>query len=358
MFTIQKYNDRILAMNLSNHELFATPEFYHFAYESDRSLFLRMDREAYFSSIFLDGRIQPAASDAIRFVTAPLAQWRGDHGFAIERKNWIFHIAHCGSTLLSRALDRIGANLVLREPITLRQLGVWRAKLNESELPIWDTKLELALALLGKRYRPQAPVIVKANVPVNFILNQIMVLDPGAPAILLYQPLRQYLLAILRTDAHRQWVIRVTDELSCALSPMVGDVAGLDAVERASALWLAQIRAFDAVLNTFPGARSLSADALFAAPRAVVSAAAKLFNVPLSDFELDAIIGSSLFTHDAKDPDQPFNRRERSMQTLALAMAMDRDLTRAHEWILQKLSVLPLPIKLSRPLVGLSPSLL
>lgn len=345
-------------MNLSTHELFNTPKFYHFAYEGDRSLFVRMDREAYFGSIFLDGRIKPASPDAIRFDTAPLAQWRRDSGFRIERKNWIFHIAHCGSTLLARALDRIGANLVLREPITLRQLGVWRASLDESELPAWDAKLELAVAQLGKRYRPQAPVIVKANVPVNFILPQLMALDPGAPAILLYYPLRQYLLAILRTDAHRQWVMRVTDEMSYALSPMVGDIAGLDAVERASALWLAQLRAFDAVLETFPCARSLSAETLFAAPRAVVSAAAGLFNVPLSDFELDAIIGSSLFTTDAKDPDQPFDRRARKMQALGLAWKMDRELARAREWVEQRLSVFPLPKQLARPLMDVSPPLL
>lgn len=339
-------------------ELFETPAFYHFAYEGDRSLFLRMDREAYFRSIFLDGRIQAANPDPIRFATVPLAQWRVDNHFSIARKNWIFHIAHCGSTLLARALDRIGTNLVLREPMTLRQLGVWRATLQESELPAWNARLELAAAQLGKRYRPEAPVIVKANVPVNFILPQIMALDPGAPVILLYYPLRQYLLAILRTEAHRQWVMRVTGEMARALRPMAGDVEGLDTVERAAALWLAQLRAFAAVLDTSPRAHSLSGETLFAAPRAAVSAAAALFEVPLSDFERDAIIGSSLFTTDAKDPTRPFDRRAHRMRALALESTMDRELARGREWVERRLAVLPLPEKLARPLVDASPLLL
>ncbi len=339
-------------------QLFDTPALYHFAFEGDRSVFLRMDREAYFRSIFLDGRIQAAHPDPIRLATPPLAQWRSDNGVPIARKTWIFHIAHCGSTLLARALDRIGASLVLREPMTLRQLGVRRASLTESELPAWDAMLELAAAQLGKRYRPEAPVIVKANVPVNFILPQIMALDPGARTILLYHPLRQYLLAVLRTEAHRNWVMRVTGEMARALGPEAGDIGGLDVVERAAALWLAQLRAFAAVLDTSPHAHSLPADTLFAMPRATVSAAASVFGVPLSDFELDAIVGSSVFAADAKDPTAPFDRRTRAMDALLLESTMSRELAHARDWVERRLAVLPLPDKLSRPLVGESPRLL
>ena len=346
------------AMNLSAQEIFETPAFFHFAFEGDRSLFLRMDREAYFRSIFLDGRIQATNPDPIRLATAPLARWRGEVGFPSKRVNWIFHTAHCGSTLLARALDRLGASLVLREPISLRQLGVWRAMLKDHDLAWWDAKLELTVAQLGKRYQPHLPVIVKANVPVNFILPRIMALDPGTSAILLYYPLRQYLLAVLRTETHRQWVNRVTDEMRPALVAVVGDLEGLDTVERAAALWLAQLRAFAAVLDAFPGARSLSAETLFVAPRDAISAAAALFDVALDDFELDAIIGSSLFTNDAKDPTRQFDRRARQMQVLLLESTLERELERAREWVERKLALLPLSEKLPRPLTGASPPLL
>lgn len=43
---------------------------------------------------------------------------------AAQSTTWIFQMAHCGSTLLARALDDPGASLVLREPLSLRQTAV------------------------------------------------------------------------------------------------------------------------------------------------------------------------------------------------------------------------------------------
>ncbi|WP_404368410.1 hypothetical protein AB5I39_14720 [Sphingomonas sp. MMS24-J45] len=59
------------------------------------------------------------------------------------------------------------------------------------------------LAMLGKRDRRDAPTLIKANVPVNFLLPQLAAADPAARAVLLYLPLRPYLQAILRDDNHR-----------------------------------------------------------------------------------------------------------------------------------------------------------
>ncbi len=59
-------------------------------------------------------------------------------------------MAHTGSTLLARALDRPGKTLVIREPTTLRALGVEaRASVNGTQV---SEQLRVALAMLGKRY--------------------------------------------------------------------------------------------------------------------------------------------------------------------------------------------------------------
>lgn len=159
----------------------------------------------------------------------PLAPFAGKVALA-AKTGWIFHVAHCGSTLLARALDQPATNLILREPLALRQLA----------LAPDAARLTLVAGMLGKRYQPELPNVVKANVPVNFLLPRLLATDPAAPAIFLYLDLPDYLLAILRSTDHRAWLQRVTHQLAEHL----GDLTGLSDAQRAAALWLAQIRAF------------------------------------------------------------------------------------------------------------------
>ncbi|HUQ13381.1 MAG TPA: hypothetical protein VM055_03810, partial [Novosphingobium sp.] len=189
--------------------LFASPDRYLHSFDGDDALFVAMDRAAYARSIFLDGRISPAREGTERVaVEALLASVPDPAPMA-----WIFHVAHCGSTLLARAIEALGPNLVLREPLALRQLA----------LAPDPARLALTLAMLSRRYDRAAPTLVKANVPVNFMLAEIAAFDPSAPAILLHCGLRDYLLAILRSDHHRGWVRGVTTQLAAHL----GDVESL-----------------------------------------------------------------------------------------------------------------------------------
>src|SRR5688572_23380970 len=213
-------------MSLTLDDLFASPDHYLHSFEGEAAVFMPMDREAYHRSIFLDGRISPAANQMMKLPVAALADPRRRPA----PTGWIFHVAHCGSTLLARALDRPSASLVLREPLALRQLG----------LAPDPQRLALTLAMLSKRYREDAPTIVKANVPVNFLLPDLAAADPDARAIFLYATLRDYLLAILRSDNHREWLRLVTTQLA----PHLGDLPDLSDARRCAALWLAQMRAF------------------------------------------------------------------------------------------------------------------
>lgn len=318
--------------------LFADPDHYLFAFDGARAIFRAMDRAAYHRSIFLDRRISPAGPAAFEVPLAPLMAWREQHRPVPPRTGWIFHIAHCGSTLLARALDLPQRSLVLREPLALRRLGVER-------IP-GDPRLPLAAAFLGRRYRAEAPAIVKANVPVNFIAAELLALDPEAPAIFLYFPLRAYLLAILRSEGHRGWVMNVTAQLPDA-------PAGGDVVERAAWLWLSQMRLYEAALARFPGARSLHAEELFGAPRAVLGAAAAHLGVEASAAELDAIANGPLFATYSKGQGQPFDNQARLAQRAEAAARLGPDLDRARRWVGDHGA----PARLERPLVGASPAL-
>jgi hypothetical protein len=301
-------------MSLTLDDLFASPDHYLHSFEGGAAVFMPMDRDAYHRSIFLDGRISPAADQVMRIPVAAL--------IAAPRPaaptGWIFHVAHCGSTLLARALDRPSTNLVLREPLTLRQMAISP----ESK------RLAMTAAMLSKRYREELPTIVKANVPVNFLLPDLAALDPSARSIFLYATLRDYALAILRSDNHRDWLKRVTTQLAHRL----GDLSGLSDPERCASLWLAQMRAFTSAIAIMPNARAVDAEAFFADPRLVTAAAAAHFGVPVSQAEIDSTVEGPLFATYSKNPDQPFDNSARLARKAELEGRLAEELVQVQDW--------------------------
>jgi hypothetical protein len=302
-------------MALTLEDLFTSPDHYLHSFQGDAALFVPMDRLAYHRSIFLDGRISPASDQSMRLPVSALTARAAEPASA----GWIFHVAHCGSTLLARALDDPALNLVLREPLALRQLA----------LAPDAGRLALVAGMLSKRYRADLPTIVKANVPVNFLLPEIVALDPDAPAIFLHCGLRDYLLAILRSENHRIWLRRVTEQLAAYL----GDLSALSDAQRCAALWLAQMRAFTAAISQMRNARALDAEAFFAAPRPVLKAAAGHLRVPMNDAAIEAVVGGPLFATYSKNPELPFDNDARLARRAETEESLAEELAQAQTWI-------------------------
>jgi hypothetical protein len=302
-------------MSLTLDDLFASPDHYLQSFDGDAAIFVPMDRDSYRRSIFLDHRISPAANGSMRL---PLAALTGEPRRPAAT-GWIFHVAHCGSTLLARALDDPSLNLVLREPLALRQQAFARD----------PKRLALTAAMLSKRYREDLPTIVKANVPVNFLLPDLVALDPQASAIFLYSSLRDYLLAILRSENHRGWLQRVTAQLAGYL----GDLSNLSDAERCAALWLAQMRSFTAAIALMPNARALDAEAFFDGPRSTLKAAAAHLGVPMSDSAIEATVAGPLFATYSKNPELPFDNQARLARRAELEEPLAPELAQAQSWI-------------------------
>lgn len=299
-------------MSLTLDDLFTSPDHYLHSFEGDAAVFVPMDRAAYHRSIFLDRRISPAAN---RRMTVPLSMLTGAP--QAPATGWIFHIAHCGSTLLARALDRPHANLVLREPLALRQAAI------DPD----PTRLTLAAGTAAKRYDAALPTVVKANVPVNFLLEELAARDPAARSIFLYLALPDYLLAILRDEAHRQWLRQVTGQLALYL----GDLGAASDAHRAAVLWLAQMEAFAAIIPASPNARSLNAEEFFARPAQWLPRAAQQLEVPLTDDEAHAIVNGPLFSTYSKNDAIAFDNAARveRRERLANALAPEIEAARA-----------------------------
>jgi hypothetical protein len=273
-------------MPLTLAELFASPDHYLHSFADGAAVFVPMDRDAYRRSVFLDNRIDPARSGTMRLPLEMLVEQAPQP----NTTGWIFHVAHCGSTLLARALGELGPNLILREPLALRQLALEPA-LNREVLTI-------ELAMLSKAYDPAALTLVKANVPVNFILDAIARQNRRSPAILLYLELEDYLCAILRSENHRKWLRAVSAQLAHHLG---GAEDQPDAV-LAARLWYTQIERFTGVLQEMPLSRSLDAEAFYADPAEIIGAAAQHFGIKADMGTIADLVGGALFQTYSKRP--------------------------------------------------------
>ena len=304
-------------MALTFDDLFNSPNHYLQTFENEHAVFVPMDRAAYQRSIFLDRRISPLRNERMVVPIAGLLSRT-----AVPRPtSWVFHMAHCGSTLLARALDDTNASLVLREPLTLRQSAIQQD----------DARLQLALAMVAKRYRSDTPTLVKANVPVNFVLPDFAVTNAAARAILLFLPLRSYLLAILRNEDHRVWLRNVTTQLA----PFLGDWSGYSDAQRAASLWLAQARAFADALTALPNARTLDAEMFFADPFPILVAAARHLRVPIEASLMEKVVAGPLFSTYSKNPSVMFDNASRLAREAAVAATIGPELAVAENWAAQ-----------------------
>ncbi|MGH6785676.1 MAG: hypothetical protein ACREBO_02510 [Novosphingobium sp.] len=300
-------------------QIAGSPDSYLHSFEGTQAVIVPMDRAAYRRSIFLDRRISPADEKLVRVDAGQL----GAAAPAPQPAHWIFHVAHCGSTLLARALEALApgdsGGLVLREPLALRQLA----------LAPDPSRLRLALGMLTRRYPGAAETVIKANVPVNFMLGEIAAAGAVDCALVLYCGLEDYLAAILRSDNHRAWLRNVT----CLLAAHFGDTSGLSDGELGATLWIEQMRRFAGLIAARPETRSLDAEVLFASPARALRGVSDHLRLDCGDEQIAELTTGPLFSTYSKSPAHAFDNAARLARREALGPAIGADIAQAHAWI-------------------------
>ncbi len=345
-------------------DLISNPDYYLWRFDGPNSIFARMTRASYKQSIFTDQRIIAAHPKPLRVDTDLLAEAFRNHGLSQPRLAFIFHVAHCGSTLLARALDIEGKNVVYREPPVLRQLALILAENNWPDSPpeLWSDALAMATGLLNKSYQSATPPIIKANVPVNFILSDLMKIAPASSGILLYSTFENYLLSILKSDNHKQWVATIHNKLSSLIQKRIGldkqEQQNLSHAECAASLWLTQLLIFKEFSEKYSDLKTLDSEIFFSDPTAVLSAAFTLFDISVTPNEVSKIVESELFTSHAKMPSQQYNNEKRLNEKQQLTQNLASELKEARVWLEKILEKLEFTNALANPLLGESPTLI
>ena len=118
---------------------------------------------------------------------------------------FIFHVGHCGSTLLSRLLAENSGLLPLREPLSLRSLAESERLLHGPGAPVtrteWQSLMELLLRLLSRVYRDGQRALIKPSSSCNNLIGPLLASNREHKAVFLYLNLRSYLASVLRPQS-------------------------------------------------------------------------------------------------------------------------------------------------------------
>lgn len=341
-------------MNVNLDTIFNDPQLYLHLYNGDHVRFTQMSRDTFRQSIALDERLVVGGDTIYRVPLDPLLSQLQSQGYVAPALCYIHHVEFCGATLLARALDKPDDCLILREPFHLRQVGVYGGAGFDTMLASQDHRalLGFSLTMLGKRFEIGEPVIVKGNVPISMIADAISDADPGRPTILLYYGLEDYLAAVLRTDDGRNWIEKTASEVRIEEDPAVGDIQGQPLAVKASAIWLSLMMRFHRLQDENVSARALDANQLFDRPAETILAAARLFTLSMTPDEARAIAEGRLFSTYSKNPDVPYDPKQRLVRRSEAKLRLAHEIAEAKSWVEAKAATAGLPIKLSQPLLG------
>jgi len=168
-----------------------------------RGLVVKFDEASYRRASFLDNRAYTRESlgvwltlDRILERCADLKPDPAPHA--------IFHVSHCGSTLLSRLLAESPGCLPLREPLLPLALAVERRELPQAAARLdaagWDRCFDVVLALISRVYRPGDRAVLKATSACGNLLAPFLERSPGSKAVLMHTDLETWLTVMLRKE--------------------------------------------------------------------------------------------------------------------------------------------------------------
>jgi hypothetical protein len=289
----------------------------------DKLLVTALPEAAYREASFLDQRILAEDRPRQWLDWSDLADFAGD---LPDEADFIFHIGHVGSTLLSRLLGALPTVLPVREPPLLRsfaELDRLRS-LPESPWPPeeFDARLRMALGWLSRSFRPGQRAMVKATSFVSEISPAILA-RPRRALFLTAEP-ETYLATILAGEASVQELAVLAGPRLARLHQRIGEepwrLWALSLGERAAISWAAEMTALEAGASAAGAGQVLWMDFedFLAEPADKLGSAAAHFGQALSAEEAAALVGGPIMQRYSKAPEHGYSQELRR-QLLAQA---------------------------------------
>jgi hypothetical protein len=319
------------------HHFRGSPALYPFMLdaEGDRVLLATMSEADFRQASFLDQRV--LGSRPSRWISWPDLVRVAD-GLPASCE-FIFHIGHVGSTLVSRLLGELPSVFALREPLLLRTFADLHRLRDSADSPwppeVWCERLAVALGWLSRSFRPEQRAMIKATSFVSEIAAPL--LGDRRRALFLYARPETYLETILAGEASRQELAVLSgarlERVHARLGAEPWRLPQLSEGERAALAWACEMTALEAAASA-SGDRILwlDFDAFLASPAAQLVRIAAHFGHPLGDDDAERLIAGPILHSYSKAPEHGYSPELRR-QVLAQARSDHAtELRRGRAW--------------------------
>jgi hypothetical protein len=283
----------------SAQELASTPSWYphQLNVADERVLLVKRSEEDFRAASFLDDRsLKPGETRE----NVPWGDLAAAMAPAVRRDvQYIFHIGHVGSTLISRLLGELPKVLSLREPLLLRSF----AEMSRRQSGWTEARLDTLTALLSRTFRVDQRAIVKATSFTSEIAAALV--PPGSRALLLYTSAPSYLANIFAGEASRQETQALAGDRLDRLEQRLGEVDSklerMGEPEKTALAWACEMTALAEAERQLPGATLwVDFDAFLAEPARSLAGIAAFFGHPIDAASAERLASGSLMSRYSK----------------------------------------------------------
>lgn len=257
----------------------------------------------------------------------------------------IFHVGHCGSTLLARFLGELPDNRILREPLILQTLSLTQRELGYPQSRVsrsnYSTFADCVWRLLGRKQASDVISVVKAtSITANLARDYLHRVQTGK-AVFLYIKPQDYLATMLREPNLRTGARQVGAQWCMDLDAVTkGIYPSLDELSDSEFLGLAWLGAQLGFARTQPQFSDrtlfLEFDSLLADPENTLSSVAAFMCLNASKEQIRKSVNSRWADHYAKDPRFPYNalmrRQELQRATMNHAEEIEMGMSFIKKW--------------------------
>jgi hypothetical protein len=320
-----------------------TPEIYPQAWDpiADSLFCVRLSEDEFRRASFLDQRVLTPTTPGRWYA------WREALSAAAalpppSEPQFIFHIGHVGSTLLSRLLGAHRGVFALREPATLRTLAELREGVEAPESRIspeaYDTRLAVLLKLWGRGWSTDQRAIVKATSLACALAGPLLarLVSPRA-LFMLVQP-EAYLASILGAPHSPADIAAMAPARLRRLHRAVGEPAWrlwrLSPGEMVAMSWASEMLALRTAAREAPDAVEwIEFDRFLYAPAEGLRRSLAHLGVAIDAKSVDAIVASPLMRQYSKAPEHAYDAHLRREVLLAAQAEHGGDIAKGLAWL-------------------------
>ena len=293
----------------------------------DRLSFIRLSEAEFRAASFLDERLIAGSGTATWIATVKA------EGLAANldvESDFIFHIGHVGSTLVSRLLGASDRVFALREPAILRTL----AKREASLAP----RLEMTLKLLARVWRPTQRSLVKATSFVSEIAPATLATSTTAKALMMFTSPQIHIATRLAGPATRAELPSIARDWLERLHRRLGGVfwrlETFSEGEMAALGWVCEICSLARAVQDFPfRTRWLDFDAFLSDPATGLREALTFLRGPPLDGEIAAMLAGGDLGRYSKAPEFGYDAATRLETIYKGLREHGSEIERGLEWI-------------------------